>query len=80
MNNRMVDSEIINYLIENKESSMSELYIKFHIMNKGKIYAGIKSEEITAKDIVECLEELYKENIISYKYVNGDKLYYIKEN
>ena len=73
----MICCEILNYLKEAGETSIGELYIKFHIMNKGKIYSGIKSEEITAKDIVMCVEELSKNGMIDYKNVNGDKVYYI---
>ena len=77
MDNKIICCEILDYLKEVGESSIGELYIKFHIMNKGKIYSGIKSEEITAKDIVSCIEELYKNGVINYKNINGDKVYYI---
>lgn len=76
MNNKSICSEIMNYLSNSKGSSIGELYIRFHIMNKGKIYGDFKGEEITAKDIVVCIEELYKEGIINYRCVDGEKLYY----
>lgn len=76
MYNKSICPEIINYISSSKGSSIGELYIRFHIMNKGKIYGGFKGDEITAKDIVACIEELYEKGIINYRLVNGEKMYY----
>ena len=73
----MLITEIIKYLKSNKEASIGEIYVKFHLMNKSRLYDDFTYKEITAKDIIGCIKNLYNDEIVDYKYVNDEKLYYI---
>lgn len=77
LNKDMFFSEIIDYLKDNGKTSIGELYIRFHMMNKGNVYNDSDLKEITAQDIVAEIENMYKEGIVNYQYIDGEKLYYI---
>lgn len=77
MDKKIVFSKIIDYLKINKKTSIGEMYIRFHMMNKGNTHNDFFREEITAQDIVLCIENMYKKGIIDFQYVDGEKLYYI---
>ena len=77
MNKEIITSKIMDYLKVNGKVSVSELYIRFHMMNKGKYYEDLNEEEIIAQDIVLSLNEMLEKGIIKSEYVDNEKLYYI---
>lgn len=77
MNKDMLFSKIVDYLKVNGETSIGQLYIRFHMMNKVELYNDFSRKEITAEDIVCQIENMLKSGIINYKYIDGEKLYYI---
>ena len=77
MSKEIITSKIMDYLKIKGKASVSELYIKFHMMNKGNYYEGFNEAEITAQDIVLSLKEMLEKGVIKCEYVNNEKLYYI---
>ena len=77
LNKDIFISKIIAYLKANGKTSIGELYIRFHMMNKGNLYNDFNGREITAEDIVSEIENMYNDGIIDFQYQDGEKLYYI---
>ncbi len=77
MDKEIVYSKIIDYLKNNDKASIGEIYIRFHMMNKGNLYYNSDGAEITASDIVFYIDEMYKAGIVDYEIIDGRKHYYI---
>lgn len=67
----------MDYLKANGKTSIGELYIRFHMMNKINVFNDSDVKEITAQDIVDEIDTMYKDGIVDYQYIDGEKLYYI---
>ena len=50
-----VTEKIIRFIEETGEATIGEIYIRFHMMNKGNEFSYEGDMSISAKDIIICL-------------------------
>lgn len=78
MNKHEILEKILAYIKSNKKVTVGDIYIKFHMMNKGNEFSKEGDMPISAKDIGEYVSELEKADKILHVKENEDSFYSIK--
>ena len=73
-----VTEKIIRFIEETGEATIGEIYIRFHMMNKGNEFSYEGDMSISEKDIIIYVYELCKNGILSFKKENSEGFYYLR--
>ena len=74
MEKEKIYKKIINYIEEQGKATMGDVYIRFHMMNKGNEFSKEGDMPISAAQVAEYLEELIK----TEKIIRRDEYFYLK--
>ena len=78
MNKQEIFDKILSYINENKKTTIGDIYIKFHMMNKGNEFSKEGEMPISARDIKQYIKELEKQNKIICVVENEESFYELK--
>ena len=78
MNKDEIFEKILAYIESNKKVTVGDIYIKFHMMNKGNEFSKEGDMPISAKDIGEYVSQLEKADKILRITENQESFYSIK--
>lgn len=78
MNKIEIFQKILDYIQEKKKVTIGDIYIKFHMMNKGNEFLKEGDMPISAKEIGEYVKELERDNRVVCITENEESFYVIK--
>lgn len=78
MNKIEIFQKILDYIQEKKKVTIGDIYIKFHMMNKGNEFSKEGDMPISAKEIGEYVKELERDNRVVCITENEESFYVIK--
>ena len=78
MNKDEIFEKILAYIESNKKVTVGDIYIKFHMMNKGNEFSKEGEMPISARDIKQYIKELEKQNKIICVVENEESFYELK--
>ncbi len=74
MEKEKIYKKIINYIEEQGKATMGDVYIRFHMMNKGNEFSKEGDMPISAAQVEEYLKELKEQGKLELR----DEYFYIK--
>ena len=77
INEKSIVEKIIDFIGKTNGATIGEIYVKFHMMNKGNEFSHEGDMPISAKYITLYVDKLCKEGVLSFKKENNEVFYYL---
>lgn len=68
---------IVSFIKGMNKATIGEIYIRFHMMNKGNEFSKEGDIPISAKEIALYVDELCKDAVLFSKKENDETIYYV---